>query len=343
MERTSQIWRWTLSAAALMASGASAQPGTVPLQGLRLPDLTPGYVLIEGDIQVRLDQYLWLLAGGVGDATFGGTTWPGGIVPFEFDANVTAAHQQVMLGCMAQISQRAAVTYRGRLGGDLFWLHIQESNANNSAVGMVAPGQTVNIVSWGFPITIIHELYHALGFWHEQSRPDRDTYIIINSGNIQGGQEFNFLLNPVASTYGPYDFDSIMHYDKCAFSNGCPAGSSCNCPAGTETITVRPPWAAQWQNAMGQRDHFSHYDTVTCRGKYPFVNDRWWQESSQQIPMGSFNNPWIGPFSNAVLATPANGTLFIGYGGTFHGTTGLYTTVGPVTIDAPNGAVTLGN
>ena len=39
---------------------------------------------------------------------------------------------------------------------------------------------------------IIHELMHATGFWHEQSRPDRDWYVTVLWKNIQDGMEYNF-------------------------------------------------------------------------------------------------------------------------------------------------------
>lgn len=40
---------------------------------------------------------------------------------------------------------------------------------------------------------IQHELTHVLGFFHEQSRPDRDNYVLINWANIQNGTQDLFV------------------------------------------------------------------------------------------------------------------------------------------------------
>ena len=39
---------------------------------------------------------------------------------------------------------------------------------------------------------VMHEMFHALGRWHEQSRPDRGRFVKILTNNIESG-EFNIL------------------------------------------------------------------------------------------------------------------------------------------------------
>ena len=62
---------------------------------------------------------------------------------------------------------------------------------------------------------VIHELGHAIGFWHEQSRPDRDKYITILWENVRPSRYDQFLKythGEVDSLNVTYDYGSIMHY-----------------------------------------------------------------------------------------------------------------------------------
>lgn len=63
--------------------------------------------------------------------------------------------------------------------------------------------------------TIQHELMHAAGFFHEQSRSDRDEYIEIVFSNVQPDatdQFEKYTLRTITLLDLPYDYSSIMHY-----------------------------------------------------------------------------------------------------------------------------------
>lgn len=79
--------------------------------------------------------------------------------------------------------------------------------------------QRVSIASFCSLAAVIHEIGHVVGFWHEQSRPDRDQYITIHQENIRPGYKSDFdKINAVDSLGVPYDFNSIMHYSRYAFA-----------------------------------------------------------------------------------------------------------------------------
>ena len=66
---------------------------------------------------------------------------------------------------------------------------------------------------------VIHELGHAIGLFHEQSREDRGNFVNIDEDNIRDGQEHNFDREVEdADDSGLYDYDSIMHYSASSFT-----------------------------------------------------------------------------------------------------------------------------
>ncbi|EYC33324.1 hypothetical protein Y032_0002g723 [Ancylostoma ceylanicum] len=63
--------------------------------------------------------------------------------------------------------------------------------------------------------TAAHEIGHALGFFHTQSRHDRDEYILLNTRSIEPDWLDQFAKQSVLmnDNYGiTYDYGSIMHY-----------------------------------------------------------------------------------------------------------------------------------
>jgi len=274
----------------LIAFCAFIAPPTASQEGAARVNIPDGYTLVDGDMLLPtayVESVLrnQALSPHTPQAAYNTNFWSigvppfeiRGIVPFEFDANVSAANRSAMIGAMAILEAAANVDFQQCAGNTCSvsnFVHIVNSTANNSSVGMRGGQQFINITSWGAQFVIVHELLHCLGFFHEQSRPDRNTFIQVNCANVQGGcngtiYNSNFEFLGAALTFGRYDFDSLMHYDQCAFSIDCTAGTTCACT--NTVITVLAPNQNQ-QALIGQRTHLSSLDRATVSFLYPFDN-----------------------------------------------------------------------
>jgi hypothetical protein len=201
-----------------------------------------------------------------GRSLWNANLWPGGMVPYEFDAGTTPGEQTAMRQAMDELEAAANVHFVPRTSqGD--YLHIQNGNGNDSFVGMIGGGQAVNIYNWNYRFIMCHELMHALGVWHEQSRSDRDQYMTVNYGNIQAGWASQYDVQGGAAPQGDYDFDSVMHYGACDASTCCPPDSSCPCAPTCWTMTALPAYE-QYQGLMGQRTHLSTGDMAGLVSRY---------------------------------------------------------------------------
>ena len=98
-----------------------------------------------------------------------------------------------------------------------------------------------------------HELNHALGFYHEQTRSDRDRYVRINWENSPTAMQYNFNKENTNNLNTPYDYSSVMHYGKTAFSIN-----------GRDTITPIPDAAVP----IGQRVDLSAIDILRINTLY---------------------------------------------------------------------------
>jgi hypothetical protein len=88
-----------------------------------------------------------------------------------------------------------------------------------AVVGMAGGEQAIGGSSACSTGTILHEMGHTIGLWHEQSRSDRDTYVDVMYNNIIKGSHINFdQLQDNAQNLTLYDYASVMHYIPFAFA-----------------------------------------------------------------------------------------------------------------------------
>ncbi|KAK2892384.1 hypothetical protein Q8A67_012372 [Cirrhinus molitorella] len=213
-----------------------------------IPDINNGLNLTEGDVMEPRQ----------GSITVGNQSWWDLPVPYKLSANLSMNDRGVILRAFEQFRLKSCVDFKPRAAEE-FYISVESHEGCWSYIGRSSlGGQTLSIGNGcGIKGIVEHEFLHALGFYHEHSRYDRDDYVTINYENITKGYESYFNKrseNSSTSQETPYDYYSVMHFDKNAFSNG----------NGSTIITKQP----KFQDVIGQLMEMSEYDVIELNKLY---------------------------------------------------------------------------
>jgi hypothetical protein len=153
--------------------------------------------------------------------------WPGGVVPYVIDEAysynpylvdiVNAAIQHWEEATSFRFVPREDQTDYIRFIAQDYgcWTEV----GSDWQPGMLSGEQLINL-DWGcFTGQATHEIGHGVGFWHEQSRNDRDTFLQVRLDQVPPAAAPQFAKSGAGGLDdGYYDFASIMHYGSADFS-----------------------------------------------------------------------------------------------------------------------------
>lgn len=236
-----------------------------------------GFAIAEGDIILGTADELAAVdgvfniapsAGDVDDAQSGVAIeqerfrWTDGVVPYEIRPGFTPADRQEIIDAISHWQDSTNIRFVRRTT-QVNYVYFRPGSGCSSFVGMRGGAQAITLSSGCSKGNVIHEIGHAVGLWHEHTREDRDRHVRIRFENIRAGVAGNFTkrVNDGVDV-GAYDFKSIMHYPRKAFSKN-----------GQDTIVP-----IRYTGSFGQRSGLSTGDISSVRWMYPNLNpSRTWQ------------------------------------------------------------------
>jgi len=153
-----------------------------------------------------------------------GAVWPNGVVPYVMSSSLSSSARNALYYAIDHWNNSGTGIQLVQRTNEGSYINMINAGGCYSMIGRQGGVQNLGLAANCGNGAAVHEIGHAVGFYHEQSRNDRDNYLTINWGNISSSMQYNFQkMGSNGMDYGSYDYYSVMHYFSTAFStNGYP-------------------------------------------------------------------------------------------------------------------------
>ncbi|MBK1897887.1 M12 family metallopeptidase [Chryseobacterium paridis] len=183
-----------------------------------------GMNFFQGDIVLSDEQLAGNESHNKGGATL--SRWPSGKIYYTVASNMGSINANKITNAVNEYNNKTNTQWIPRTNQTNYvefifgsssgydgWAHIGYQGGKQN----ISLDQNIDLAS------VIHEMGHTVGLYHEHCRKDRDQYVSIQWNNIQNGQAYNFDIYNSGTDIGPFNINSVMMYWPNSYSkNGQP-------------------------------------------------------------------------------------------------------------------------
>lgn len=183
-----------------------------------------GLNFFQGDIVLTDKQLTEDHSANKGGASF--SRWPGAKIYYTVAGNMGSINANKITTAVNEYNTKTNTQWIPRTNQTNYVEFIFGSSSGSDGwahIGYQGGKQTISLDQYISVGSVIHEMGHTVGLYHEHARKDRDQYVSIQWNNIQDGQAYNFNMYNSGTDIGPFNINSVMMYWPNSYSkNGQP-------------------------------------------------------------------------------------------------------------------------